>query len=108
MEEFIKSLNEKRSELIRNAANLRAEGKDDEAVFCTVRANIYEICATTCDVWSKKGKTDVCREIFARFRQEWSEALDLAGQRGDAKKICIEETKLEALEEIISRFDAQR
>ncbi|MBQ7714518.1 MAG: hypothetical protein IJT70_01480 [Clostridia bacterium] len=106
MEELINALRERRGALSCRAAELRAQNKDDEAVFCTVRANVYDICATVCDVWSKKGNASKCGEIFARFREDWSASLEDAKLRGDVKKVCVEETKLEALGDVVSRFEA--
>ena len=108
MEEFINALKEQNAALNRQAADLRAQSKGDEAVFCTVRANVYDICATVCNVWVKKGEPDACRGIFDRFRAEWGAALETARQQENLKKQCIEEAKLEALEDVVARFDAAR
>ena len=106
MEEFLNFLKEKNAALQEQAAALRAGNRGDEAVFSTVRANVYEICATVCAVWVKKGEPAACRKVFGRFQTEWGAALEAARQRDDAKKICVEEAKLDALEEVIARFDA--
>ena len=55
MEEFINALKEKNASLNQQAVELRKQNKDDEAVFCTVRANVYDICATVCRVHLEKG-----------------------------------------------------
>ena len=108
MEDFINALREQNAALNRQAAALRAENKGDEAVFCTVRANVYDICATVCGVWVKKGDIDACGAVFARFRDEWGAALEAAKQQNNAKKQCVEETKLEALADVTARFAAAR
>ena len=108
MEAFIASLKKENAELNAQAARLRAENKGDEAVFCTVRANVYDICATVCSVWAKKGDISACGAVLERFREEWGAALEAAKRQENAKKICIEETKLEALTDVLARFEAAR
>ena len=45
MEKLIDELKSQKIALTERAAALRAENRGDEAVFCTVRANVYDICA---------------------------------------------------------------
>ncbi len=106
MEEFILSLKEQNAALQKQAAELRAQNKGDEAVFCTVRANVYDICATVCSVWAKKGDIAACGKLLARFKEEWGASLEAARKQENAKKICVEETKLEALRDVAARFAA--
>ena len=101
MENLINILNEQ-------AAKRRAENKNDEAVFCTVGANVYNISATVLSVWLEKGDIDAGKAVIERFRTEWSASLEEAKKKNDAKKICVEQTKLEALADVISLFDAAR
>lgn len=108
MEAYLNALREEHAALMRQAAELRAADRGDEAVFCTVRANVYEICATVCGVWLKKGDPDAAAAIFDRFRAEWGAALEAAKQQNNAKKICVEEQKLEALADAAARFEAAR
>ncbi len=108
MEELIRSLREENAALNRQAADLRRGNRDDEAVFCTVRANVYDICATVADVWMKKGDPDACAAIFERLSTEWGAALEAAKRQNHAKKQCIEETKLEALADVKARFERAR
>ena len=108
MEAFIESLKAENAELNRQAAELRAQNKGDEAVFRTVRANVYDICATVCRVHLSKGDLSAIDRILARFQEEWGAALETAKRRDDARKICIEEEKLEALEDVRARFAEAR
>ena len=108
METFINALKEQQALLTRQAGEKRAQNKGDEAVFCTVKANVYEICATVCSVWVKKGDIDACGAVFARFKEEWGAALEAAKRQNNAKKTCIEEIKLEALADVAARFEAAR
>ena len=108
MENFINTMKEKNAELTRRAAELRAQNKGDEAVFSTVRANVYDICAKVCAVWVEKGDPDACAALFERFRREWGAALESAKRQGDAKKQCVEEEKLDALSDAAALFEAAR
>lgn len=108
MEEFINALKEQNAALKKEASELLAQNKGDESVFFTVRANVYDICATVLGVHWKRGDTAAGEAILNRFRREWGEALESAQRQNNAKKICVEETKLDALEDVISRFNAAR
>ena len=108
MEEFIRALKEENIALNRQAAALREQHKEDEAVFCTVRANVYDICATVCRVHAGRGDISAFSAILSRFKDEWGAALEAAKRQDNAKKICVEETKLEALEDVRARFAAAR
>ncbi len=108
MEDFINALKEENAALQKQAAELRAQNKGDEAVFCTVKANVYDICATVCSVWAKKGDISACGAILERFQAEWGASLEAAQRQNNAKKICVEQTKLETLADVRARFNAAR
>ena len=108
MEAFIQSLKTENAALNQKAAELRAENKGDEAVFCTVRANVYDICATVCRVHLNRGDVPAVGAVYARFQEEWGAALETAKRQDNARKICVEETKLEALTDIRARYAAAR
>ena len=108
MEAFIQSLKTENDALNRKAAELRAQNKGDEAVFCTVRANVYDICATVCRVHLSQGNIPAIDAVYARFEDEWGAALEEAKRRDNARKICVEEAKMEALADVRARFEAAR
>lgn len=108
MTDFIASLKEENAALNRKAAELRGQNKADEAVFCTVRANVYDICATVCGVKMKQGDIGGFGAMLDRFEGEWGASLDAAKKQNNAKKICVEENKLEALADVRSRFARAR
>ncbi len=108
MEAFLQSMKEKHAALNEQAAELRVQNRGDEAVFCTVRANVYDICATVCGVHMKRGDPAAVETILARFQKEWTAALEAAKRQDNAKKICVEETKLEALADVTARWTAAR
>ena len=108
MDTFIQELKAQHALLNEQAAQLRAQNKGDEAVFCTVRANVYDICATVCSVHMQRNDPAAAEALLARFQKEWGAALEAAKRQDDAKKICVEETKLEALADVTARFAAAR
>ena len=108
VKEFIESLKAENAALNKKAAALRAENKADEAVFATVRANVYDICATVCGVKMKTGDIEGFGAMLDRFEGEWGASLQAAEKQDNAKKICVEQTKLEALADVRARFAAAR
>ena len=108
MEAFIQDLKAQHAALNGQAAELRAQNRGDEAVFCTVRANVYDICATVCGVHMKRGDPAAFDAALERFRNEWTAALEAAKRLDNAKKICVEETKLEVLSDVSARLAAAR
>ena len=108
MEDFIAELKARHAALNGQAAALRAQNKGDEAVFYTVRANVYDICATVCSVHMKRGDPAAFDAALERFRIEWGASLEAAKKQNNAKKICVEETKLEALADVAARLAAAR
>ena len=87
-------------------ARLENAGCMDDADFAKVKTNIYDVCRTvTIALINCPGKgAEAVKEQFARFRTTWNEALDKAREHGENKKIVVEETKLEALEDVIAHF----
>ena len=56
----------------------------------------------------KKGDPAAFAAILDRFKKEWGAALEAAQKKNDAKKICVEETKLEALADVAARYAAEK
>ncbi len=108
MEDFMQSLKAQHSALNEQAAELRAQNRGDEAVFSTVRANVYDICATVCGVHMKRNDPAAVETILARFQKEWTAALETAKRQDNAKKICVEERKVEELADVTGRWAAAR
>ncbi|MBR3749395.1 MAG: hypothetical protein IKN28_05955, partial [Firmicutes bacterium] len=63
------------------------------------------ICATVMNVQVKRGDVSGFGRMLDRFQREWGAALDAAKRQDNAKKICVEETKLEALADVRTRFE---
>ncbi len=106
MQEFIRYLGERAGAGRAEAEALAAEGRQDDANFAKVRANIYDVCGTvTRALLNRPGAgTGAVRAQLERFRTEWSTALEKAKARGDVRGIAVEEIKLAALEDVIGRF----
>ena len=80
---------------------LRADCREDEAVFQRIRGNVFDIFRTVADAAEKQP------EPMAFFRQRltdipaaWETALMQAQRHGDEGKAHIESIKLEAVREI--------
>ena len=88
------------------AAALAAEGRQDDANFVKVRANIYDVCKTVSRALLNRpgAGAGAVRERLERFRNEWGEALRKARDHGDVRGIAVEETKLAALADVLAHF----
>ena len=106
MKEFIAYLDSRIEEGRSEIAALTADGRIDDANFAKVRTNIYDICRTVSQVLVNRSGAGAgaVRAQLERFRAEWSAALDKAKQHGNIHGIAVEETKLEALNDIIAHF----
>lgn len=90
-------------------AALQADHRADEAVFCRIRGNVYEIFRTVFAAGEKNGADDErLGEFFLQKLDEipasWKASLEKARSREDTEKACIEKIKLEAASEIRKTF----
>ena len=106
MKEFINYLSGQIEAGNDDAARLAGEGCLDDADFAKVRTNIYEVCKTVTNALIDRpgARAEAVKSQFERFRAVWSTALEKARAHGDARNIVVEETKLEALEDVIAHF----
>ena len=106
METFINYLTEKIEAGKAEIAGLEADGCKDDADFARVRTNIYEVCRTvTGALTSRPGAGNgAVKAQFERLKAIWGDALEKAREHGDARNIVVEETKLQALEDVIAHF----
>ena len=106
MEEFIGYLTRQLEAGREEIGRLEAEGRRDDADFAKVRANIYDVCRTVTNALMNRpgAGTEAVKAQLARFRETWGEALDRAREHGDARNTVVEETKLEALADVIAHF----
>ena len=87
-------------------ARLEAAGRQDDAAFEKVRANIYEVCKTvTGALIDRPGAgAEAVKARLEGFRETWGAALEKARTHGDVRNVVVGETKLEALEDVIAHF----
>jgi hypothetical protein len=106
MEEFIRYLTNRVESCRNEIDDLEKNGCRDEADFAKVRMNIYEVCKTVTNALMNRpgAGASAVRAQFNRFRTEWSAALDRAKSNDDIRNVVIGETKLEVLNDVISRF----
>lgn len=85
---------------------LEADGRHDDADFAKVRTNIYDVCRTVTEALKDRpgAGPKAVKAQLERFRATWGPALDRAREYGDARNVVVEETKLEALEDVIAHF----
>ena len=106
MKEFITWLSSKIEECKAETASLLADGRKDDASFARIRTNIYDVCRTVSQALiSRPGAgTGAIRTQLERFHTEWSAALERAKQHDNINGIAVEETKLAALDDILTHF----
>lgn len=89
---------------------LRADGRDDEASFEKIRANVFDIFRTMLSVARRvSGEEDAAANRFFLEKldtipENWRTALAQAEAHGDAVRAQIERVKLGALDEIRRTF----
>ncbi len=108
MQAFAQSMENIARELRTQATLLSSQTRQDEANLLKIRANIYEIAATIGNVACKTQPEDrreaVYLEKLQALPQNWRASLDAARTHNDGTRVAVEELKLEALEDVISRF----
>ncbi len=106
MNEFLEYLTKRIEACGEEAAALEKEGRRDEADFAKVRTNIYEVCRTVTNALKDRpgAGMEAVKARFEGFRTSWGAALEKAGTHGDARNVVVEETKLQALEDVLAHF----
>lgn len=112
MEAFLKELNDIAAALRQEANALAADSRQDEADLNKIRANIYEVCATIGGVVCKTAP-EAEREVMFRRKLEalpknWQVALEAARAHGNTQRAVVEEVKLAALEDVLSRLSHRK
>ena len=80
---------------------LSSGGRKDEGDLAKARMNVYGICRSVVQVLSE----DMARAKLCGLRGEWETALAAAREHNDVKKAVIEEIKLEALSEVLTKLE---
>lgn len=112
MEAFLKDLQATAEELRRQAGVFAADQRQDDADLTKIRANIYDICATIGNVVCKntaEGERETAyRQKLEELPRNWRVALEAAQAHGNGQRAAVEELKLEALADVLARFEQRK
>lgn len=112
MDRFLKDLQATAEKLRQQANSFAAEQRQDDADLTKIRANIYEICATIGNVVCKnaaQGEREAAyRKKLEELPRNWRIALEAAQAHGNGQRAAVEELKLEALADVLARFDRRK
>lgn len=112
MNGFLKELEQTAADLRQQAKAFSADSRQDDADLTKIRANIYEICATIGNVVRKNTPEGEWEAAYRRKLEElprnWQMALEAARDHGNAQRAAVEELKLEALADVLARFDRRK
>ena len=112
MEVFVKELQAIAGELRQQAAAFAADRRQDESDLTKIRANIYDICATIGNVVCKNTAEGERETVYLKKLEElprnWHIALEMAKAHGNSQRAAVEELKLEALGDVLTRFRARK
>ena len=106
MKEFIEYLTSQIDACGNDIKKMEEDGRNDDANFAKVRQNIYDVCRTVTNALMNRpgAGADAVKSQLERFSQTWGSALDKAREHGDERNIVVEETKMEALADVIAHF----
>ncbi len=108
MNEFIEYIDKKVKQLQQEESMLKCVDKKDEANLVKVQINVYGICKTVYQAFEKTKRDIQLRDDYLNkleeFRMGWQESLDKAQKHDDVKKKVIEELKLQALQDVCSKY----
>lgn len=109
MNEYINYLDETIASLKKEEAELIQANRKDEANFIRVKSNICDICRTMYQVSAKSKSGEELKEDYIRkltkLPENWKISLEKAREHGDVEKIIVEETKLEILQKLKTKFE---
>jgi len=112
MNAFLEELNGIAAALRQEANSLAADSRQDEADLNKIRANIYEVCATIGGVVCKTAPEEERESLFRRkleaLPKNWLVALEAARDHGNAERAAVEELKLAALEDVMTRLSCRK
>ena len=112
MNAFLKELEQVAEGLRQQANAFAADQRQDDADLTKIRANIYEICATVGKVVCKTAPEDRWEAVYLKKLEElprnWRMALEMAQTHGNAQRAAVEDLKLEALADVLARFENRK
>lgn len=110
---FLGYLQQEQERCLQNQKQLMADERKDEANFCKIEANIYEIFGVLYQTsWKQavdKGADEAeAQRLFLEkaktIPQNWQKNYEKAKEYHDTEKILIEEIKLQAVEKIMHTY----
>lgn len=109
MNEYINFLDETIEGLKKEEEKLIRANRKDEANFVRVKSNICDICRTMYQVSAKSKSGEELKAEYIRkltkLPENWKISLEKAREHGDIEKIIVEETKLEILQRLKTKFE---
>lgn len=107
-ENFIAYLDSKILDVKEEEKALIASDRKDEANFCKIKANVYDICKTLYNVSVKQCDAEHVNEDYLKrvnhLLDVWKEAYEKVKAHNVAEKIVVEEVKISTIEEVLHVF----
>lgn len=108
MDWFMTYLEEQRGNLEARESELCAEGRKDEADMEKVKFNVYGMCLAIYQTVVRQCTPETLSGVYLKrleeFPEKWEDSLKKAKEYGDEKRILVEQAKLQALQQVRSRF----
>ncbi len=109
-EKMIQWLTEQITRQKQREIHLRMEQREDEAVFCKIAGNVYDIFRTVLEAGGKRNSRPEAQEEFFEKKLEaisapWCRAQEQASCHGDAGRVYIETLKLDAAAEVRQHWE---
>ena len=112
MNAYLKELDRIAADLRQQANVFAADQRQDDADLTKIRANIYEICATignvVCKITPEEQREAAYRMKLEELPRNWHTALEMARAHGNTQRAAVEELKLEALADVLARFESRK
>lgn len=98
-------LQEQKNACLQAQAALRAEGRQDEAVFQQIRANVFSLSGPVLSAsMTQPDPAETFLYRMTKIPAAWEEARQKAQSHGDSVQVHLETIKLDAAEEIRAAF----
>jgi len=96
-------LTENKNRHLADAAQLSADGREDDAILARIRANIFDIFLQA----GVLGVAEQTKKILAHLQTKWEEDLTLAEQHGDTAAAAVAHIQLAVLHEITHSAESE-
>lgn len=103
---FYSYLEERKAIILAEINRLAQEGRTDESNVLKAKFNVYDICKAVFNAATSQSKVAETGfpATFDKITCPWKASLEQARANDDARKILVEEAKLEAVAEITAKF----